>query len=548
MQNYESIDYENKIIQELVFRISELTKTNMELQNMLKLKLVPRHDISDNYFTDSSILKVRLKCHSDLKATLTELKEGYDIDPIQIGGYFIWPSNCVNMPYSELMFNILKNNLLYKSNVAYANTVASNCFIQSMTSMRLKPLSKYKINVVKEANFKDQVLSAIKSFVQNVDRILDSTCQPEQNIGIFKQYSFSDIELDRCPMNLMESIGHHYTSFERCLKFVPYTEHCDKTLSRILKAYNQLFQIASYFYGDNLWKEIIEYIGDWTPNDIKQRSSNFLIRFQEGFFAEGKSTKITSQNGCPEFEHFIRGKTIKGYTLLDMPNTCQNENILINCFLNYASYVAQSLKIYNIVRLGIDDPTGAIYVDRGMFSRIYFSQIRHQSLHNHVYDFNKIVRQFTTPLCLYFDMIQSLFHKPIRVRFVHDYNVNTMLSSYPSWRLDASRNMERLLFPTKEIECEKRQYVYNIIYYDLPSIINAALNCKLIYSDVLEYVREASLEKTPLVLDLAFGQFMKEKCEAQANEILLKSDWIKKSFFASFITRFYTHLFQTEIC
>jgi hypothetical protein len=277
-----------------------------------------------------------------------------------------------------------------------------------------------------------------------------------------------------------------------------------------------------------------DYIGDNGPNDAQKMSNRFVIHFYEGFFAEGKSSKIQNWQEkneaiVEEFSYFIRGVTsIDDKDILTHPDiSFENKNVFDH-FVNGTQVVLTSMRIFNLVRHGqIKDIENecVIHVDRGLFSRLYFQE------GNCGLSPRMAFNNFYGPLCIFHDVLQSVFVGDtqsndiplIKVSFEHTFIVNTMRDHEKDWRKAQSglRKLEFYNYPTREIEIDKRFEAYEKIIYLFPSLINTLTNCLLVETE----------DKTSFQFTLPLSKDEKEMEKETEGYDMMVSDFVQPHSF-----------------
>jgi hypothetical protein len=452
-----------------------------------------------------------------------------------INGSYIWSVNQGDSPTSLAMLAKLEKQ--YFSPVI----VITSCQIKIQPLFKSKCVfaatSRYNITSVGDAEPTEREFFFLSIGKVNdacdyiFRKILKPSVKPKYkdvDAGVINPVSWTRINTVPS-IDVMANIGQHMTCFNRYGTTPGAHKHSKKTLESIRKAFHLLLDIWEMCYEKNA-SELLSYIGCAGANEPEHKVNIFTVNFDEGFFAEGKSTRMATKKGSIlEMPHFLRNSpTFTDKITLDLGETPE-EKKQINEFLNNSAHICVALKIFNLVRM--NELSDEINIDRGLFSRIYFQMF--EELNSDIVRPGAIFEKFYGPMALYYDMIQANFFAPIKVNFCHQFWMNSMRDSQFSWRQDSIRDYERALYPTREIEMEHRMKAYMLMYFYMPSVINCFTNEEMNEEFKGDILCDFTMTPCQNIISKNTDLFM------------LKGDFLRENSFINFVKNFYAHKLLT---
>lgn len=563
----------NKIITEqanLIYTLmSDAMKRKLELDDLKKKvmddeakKLREKEemcDLNNNYLEENYTL-------FDLKKSGVRVAVNDDFSTAaEIGGFLVFSERSSSRPVSSALLHRLEREIMKNRSVT-PNSALPNFFVDRTVrspfnmKTKIKASSRYETGAIDfDKDILVNMMETIEKFVNNFDYIIQKCSNPgstskyknfKDKIGMFNPICFTELNTNmKSSVDLMQHIGTHNCHFYRigndCWNYPKFSR---KTLASIEKAVTQLIEIAKNYFDDATVLSIYEYIGEEKPlysND--DRNPNFVIRFIDGFFAEGKTTKI--DRDINEFESFIRGNVSfietedknEGTTLLtiDYPEEHRVKyKKLVNSFLNAACHVMQSYKLYHLIRCRKDNE---FMIDRSTLSRLYFNYTAGGGSSDEVISKNLVIKEMFAPLCLYSDMIQALFHNTVSVVYKTDLYVNTMIDvahkpkKLPerNWRCQSNRIFERSVFSDFEVEKQARIKAYIIIVHQLTSIMN------FVCSGLIRYASgDVKIKKRVVQLPGYKTQIMKHMPN-MTDDLITTSDYVSTNHFLGLLDAIY---------
>jgi hypothetical protein len=453
-----------------------------------------------------------------------------------IGGNFCWKFNVGDSPVSHKFISQLERQ--FNTPLVVLNECQVKVQPLLKTSAAVKKNSRYNLMASMEDEQSDDVderqffFMSITKFNTAVDYIMDKVVNPisypkHSNVdaGIIDPIAWTRLN-PVASLDIMFPFGQHMCSFTRYGKTPNSYKYSKRSLDSVRKAFLMLLDIAEMFYSENT-KSFIEYVGDADANEPVFKRNVFTLHFDEGFFAEGKTGRLSKlKHSIIESPLFIRGEPVfaQGKSTLEIHESIE-ERLLISQFINNAGSIMTALKIFNLVRTNKID--NDIFIDRGVFSRIYF-QYYQDIIAPGTPSVKSIFNGFYAPLALYYDMIQANFYTPVKVNFIHNFWMNSLRRCELSWRNDTIREYERNLYPTQAEEILKRKEVYRLIYFHLPALINLFTN--------EEMSQEFNSENTVVDFTMVFKQ---QHMQQEQDVFLMKCDFFPQSRFETFIHQFY---------
>ena len=415
-----------------------------------------------------------------------------DDHKINIDGAFCWKYDVGQSPQSHAFLTKLEKQFfcptivikdcqvkiqpLYKSSNDFAADSRYNLTGANENDMEIDERSFYFQSLTK-------FNSACQHIFAKVINPANTVKHKNVDAGIINPVSWTRLNLVPS-IDVMYNVGQHWTCFERFGKTPDAYKYAKKTLDSVRKAFRCLIEIGEIFYAYDC-KEFTDIVGNSDANEAVFKRNVFTINFDEGFFAEGKTSRLNLRKyAILEIPLFIRGVPTFADCNTLMLSCDDDERNIINTFINNASHIMVAMKIFNLVRSDLVDSD--IYIDRGLFSRLYFQHFEmrgsvESNLRQHS-SISQLFNGFYGPMAMYFDMIQANFYTPIKVNFIHNFYMNSLRVSDRNWRDDDEREYERRLYPTREIEIAKRRVTYKTIFYTLPNIINMFTNEEMVQS------------------------------------------------------------------
>jgi len=437
----------------------------------------------------------------------------YTCRPYDLSGFMIFPKNYENNFASSSFIAMLLNAYSnYPS--AIVKNLDNSLKVKEFESPLLSRNSRYFSHFSVEV--KDPLCSILQHFNHNVEYIFDKVTCPELHdkytnksnfgdIGVYNVKSFTLLNHKQIGWETMTNIGSHYLWFDRATGQADntngYKKFANRTYKSLMKAYGELLQICSSVFEDKVKEDLIEYVMDKKvcTRSVKP-AANFTLEFHEGFFAEGKSTIVKDE--VYEFQGFLRGCLIiddtqyGGYTLLDLERLNAEQSLIVNTFLNYSAVVIGALRAVNLIRFGMLENPNVINIDRGLFSRTYFCE-----LHSKRVTLDFVAKSFLAPICLFHDCIQAFTTKRVYIKTKTNFYVNTMKNYARNWRQDEAREYEMKYFGDLELERVARVRAYKRIFFDFPSMLNARVNGKLMFSEIINKTLDCYVELNANLLD-----------------------------------------------